>query len=100
HLVWSAEASCGGGTCRDVFYSRQLAPATSVTGGSQDGGDFPGVAVLPGGEVVVAFHRTAGDGDLFWTYAESGAQFVRVQSATPGTRDTIEYFVSDLAVDP
>jgi hypothetical protein len=100
HLVWSASGDCGGVTCRDVFYSRQLAPAVSVTGGSQDGGDFPGIAGLPGGEIVVAFHRTAGDGDLFWTYADSGAAFVRVQSATPGTRETLEYFVSDLAVDP
>jgi hypothetical protein len=100
HLVWSAEGDCDGITCRDVFYSRQLGPAISVTGGSQDGGDTAKLVVFDSGHVIVAFQRTGGDSDLYWTYANPGAGFVRVQSATPGTRDTIEYFIGQLTLDP
>lgn len=98
HLVWDAEADCGDQVCRDVFYSRDLAPPISVTGGSQDGGGFARIAALPGGELVAVFHRTDA-GDLYWTYAESGQTFVRVLAATPSTPDTLEYLIGDIEVD-
>ena len=100
HLAWSAEGDCTEGICRDVFYSRQLGPPISVTGGSQDGGDFAKLLVLDSGHVIVAFHRSGGDGDLFWTYADPGGGFVRVQSATPGTPDTIDKQIGQLTLDP
>jgi hypothetical protein len=99
HLAWDAEADCGGVSCRDVFHSRDLAPPVSVTGGSEDGGGFAAVAVLPGGEIVAAFHRPE-TGDLHWSYAEGGQGFVRVQVATPSTPDTLEVLIGEISVAP
>lgn len=97
NLVWTAEADCGGVSCRDVFHSRNLGAPTSVTGSSEDGGGFPRVAVLPGGAVIVAFHRTDSR-DLHWSYAEVGQSFIRVQAATSGA-DTLDYLIGALELD-
>ena len=95
HMAWNARSQCGGVDCTDVFYSRNLAPPLSVTSGEEDGGFIPQLAVDRFNRVVVVFHRLGAVDDVLWSYAEEGA-FVRVQLATPGTADTLEFSVGAL----
>lgn len=99
HLVWVGSAACPTGTCRDVLYSRGLAPPVSVSNQSEDGGTSPVVAVDALGRVIVVYHRFGG-GDLLWTYAESGSDFVRTLIATAGTDATDDFDAGGLEIDP
>ena len=100
HLLWVAFTDCGGLPCRDVFYSRDLGPPVSVTGGEEDGGFFPNLAVDSLGRVIVVFHRLGNVDDVMWTYSDSGSSFARVQLATPGTPDSIDSTVGNLVINP
>lgn len=100
HILWVGLVDCPSGACRDVFYSRGLAPPTSITGQSEDGGFMPVLGVDGLGRVIAAFHRLGGIDDVFWTYAEAGSGFVRTQVATPGTEGSTEWQPGGLEINP
>jgi hypothetical protein len=100
HLLWVGLVDCPSGSCRDVFHSRGLAPPTSITGQSEDGGFMPVLGVDPLGRVIAAFHRLGNVDDVLWTYAEDGGGFVRTQVATPGTAGTTEWQPGAVEINP
>lgn len=100
HILWVGLVDCPTGSCRDVFYSRGLAPPTSITGQSEDGGFMPVLGVDELGRVIAAFHRLGNVDDVLWTYAEAGSGFVRTQVATPGTPNSTDWQPGAIEINP
>lgn len=100
HLVWVGTVDCGGASCADVLYSRDLGPPISVTNDPQEGGRRPRLAVDRQGRAIVVYHRENTDeADLLWTYRD-GNGFVRSQQVLPTEPGIKHWLDGGLAIDP
>lgn len=99
HLVWAANIDCGGATCREIFYSRNLAPPIPVTNQPGDTGFQPRVAVDAAGRVIVVYHQQEVDATLHWTYTENGGGFVRSQLVIPPVAGVRHWLAGALEID-
>lgn len=99
HVVWVGTVDCDGGTCREVFYSRNLSPPAPITNQGGDGGFRPRIAIDALGRAIVVYHRQETDATLHWTYNE-GAGFVRSQLVLPAVAGDRHWLAGGLEIGP
>jgi hypothetical protein len=77
HVVVQGQISCAEGTCSEPLHSLNLAPATAVTGGTEDFFS-PSIALDAFDRPVILFFDLP-DRKLFWSFSENNGGFFRPQ---------------------